>query len=140
MLSKVRDVACAVPGVIDVEKCRVRASGLVYFIDLHVIVDGALTVSQGHEISHRVKDVLVGGAMGIQDVTIHIEPGRALAPNSRDSASSSAMASEVDVPTTEVKCMWGNRMPPMLSLSADQRSTGVDRTSGLAAPSRSLFD
>ena len=77
LLSNVRDVARDVPGVIDVEKCRVRASGLVYFIDLHVIVDGGLTVREGHEISHRVKDVLVRGAMGIQDVTIHIEPGRA---------------------------------------------------------------
>ena len=43
LLSNVRDVARDVPGVIDVEKCRVRASGLVYFIDLHVIVDGGLT-------------------------------------------------------------------------------------------------
>jgi cation diffusion facilitator family transporter len=82
LLSKVRGLACAVPGVIDVEKCRIRASGLVYFIDLHVIVDGGLTVHQGHEISHRVKDVLVGGNMGIQDVTIHIEPGRASVENS----------------------------------------------------------
>lgn len=75
LVAKVREIALAVPDVIELDKCRVRTSGLILFIDLHVVVDGNLTVTRGHDISHRVKDALLASALGIRDVTIHIEPG-----------------------------------------------------------------
>lgn len=76
-VARVRQIAGAVPDVIGLDKCRVRRSGLIIFIDLHVIVDRNLTVSQGHDISHHVKNVLIASDLGIRDVTIHIEPGEA---------------------------------------------------------------
>jgi divalent metal cation (Fe/Co/Zn/Cd) transporter len=41
---------------------------------MHVIVDGNITVHNGHEISHQVKDKLVESFQNISDVLIHIEP------------------------------------------------------------------
>jgi cation diffusion facilitator family transporter len=75
LIAEVRRIAASVPNVIDLDKCRIRTSGLIRFIDLHVIVDGGSTVAEGHDISHRVKDALVASDLGIRDVTIHIEPG-----------------------------------------------------------------
>ena len=64
----------AVEGVADIDLCRVRKSGLGLFVDIHVVVDGSLSVDQGHAIAHRVKDALVHSDLTILDVVVHIEP------------------------------------------------------------------
>jgi cation diffusion facilitator family transporter len=71
---KIRAVARRVDGVFDIEKCRIRKSGLYRLIDIHVEVDGELSVRQGHEIAHRVKDALLASEHGVADVLVHIEP------------------------------------------------------------------
>ena len=68
--------ACSVPGVLSAEKCRVRKSGLSYIADLHVRVKGDLTVREGHHISHEVKDRLLASELPLEDVTVHLEPGK----------------------------------------------------------------
>ncbi len=71
---KIRKVANAVEGVRRIEKCRVRKSGINFLAEIHVQVDGSISVDQGHEISHRVKDALLGSSLGLIDVVAHIEP------------------------------------------------------------------
>ena len=71
---KVRSVAESVEGVTEIEKCRIRKSGLAMFVDIHVVVDGRMTVQDGHALSHEVKDRLIRDIAGIQDVLVHIEP------------------------------------------------------------------
>ncbi len=73
---RVRAVAGAVPGVAGVEKCRIRRSGLGWWMDIHVEVDGQLTVSEGHAIAHAVRDALTGSDLRIMDVVVHVEPAR----------------------------------------------------------------
>lgn len=72
--ASVRELAGTVEGVAGLEQCRVRKYGIVFFVDLHVEVDGNLTVYRGHEIAHRVKDKLLKSNLQIGDVLIHIEP------------------------------------------------------------------
>lgn len=74
LIDQIRDIAGEVCGVQETEKCRVRKSGLVHFIDLHVIVEGELSVREGHDIAHLVKESLLASQLSIQDVTVHIEP------------------------------------------------------------------
>jgi cation diffusion facilitator family transporter len=71
----VRALALAVPGVRALDKVRVRKSGLSHLVDIQVRVDGSLTVVQGHDIAHAVKDALLASAAHrISDVSVHIEP------------------------------------------------------------------
>jgi len=70
----IRTIAEGVEGVRATEKVRVRKVGLGLFMDIHVQVDGAMTVTESHEIAHRVKDRLIGSHLKIQDVVVHIEP------------------------------------------------------------------
>ena len=56
--SSVRTIAAGVPGVAEVEKCRIRKMGLDYYVDIHIGVDANITVRAGHEISHAVKDAI----------------------------------------------------------------------------------
>ncbi|HYF51308.1 MAG TPA: cation diffusion facilitator family transporter [Planctomycetota bacterium] len=71
---KVRSLALTVPGVSGLDKCRVRKYGLSYVVDLHVVVRGEMSVREGHDIAHRVKDVLRQSNLQIADVLVHIEP------------------------------------------------------------------
>lgn len=72
---EVRAIALAVPGVQALDKVRVRKSGLSHLVDIQVRVDGELTVREGHDIAHAVKDALIASAPhAISDVSVHIEP------------------------------------------------------------------
>lgn len=74
--ARVREIAGAVAGVRAIEKCRIRKSGLGLLMDIHVVVDGELTVRAGHTIAHRVKDALMAAEdLPVHDVVVHTEPG-----------------------------------------------------------------
>jgi cation diffusion facilitator family transporter len=68
--------ASSVPGVVEVEKCHARKMGLDYYVDLHVGVDGNISVHEGHEIAHRVKSAIQQSDSRIADVLVHIEPAQ----------------------------------------------------------------
>ena len=70
----VRAVAAGVPGVVDVEKCRLRKMGIEFYVDIHIGVDAALTVRDGHRIAHEVKDAIRAANPAAADVLVHIEP------------------------------------------------------------------
>lgn len=71
---EVRRVAGGVAGVVSLDKCFVRKMGLEYYVDFHVVVDGDISVHEGHEIAHRVKNAIKHANSRISDVLIHIEP------------------------------------------------------------------
>ncbi len=56
------------------EKCFVRKMGLEYYVDIHVEVDGDLTVRRGHDIAHEVKAAIRKANPRVMDVLVHIEP------------------------------------------------------------------
>lgn len=70
----IRSVSRTVPGVIDTEKCFIRKAGMKYHVDLHALVDAHLSVKEGHDISHLLKDTLVSELPQLGQVLIHIEP------------------------------------------------------------------
>lgn len=72
--AKVRAAAAGIAGVKAVEKCRLRKMGFDYYVDIHIIVDGAISVRDGHVIAHRVKDGLRDAGLRIADVLVHVEP------------------------------------------------------------------
>ena len=43
-------------------------------MDMHVVVDGNISVQEGHMIGHAVKDRLSEGPVQVTDVIVHIEP------------------------------------------------------------------
>ncbi len=65
---------CAVPGVTSAHAIRSRRNGPGYFLDLHVLVPGDLTVRKSHDIARNVRQKLMHGDYDILDAIIHIEP------------------------------------------------------------------
>jgi len=74
--ARIRSLAVGVQGVRGVDVLRVRRSGLVLIVDIHVEVDGDLTVRDGHAIAHLVKDHLLGSELPVLDALVHVEPAR----------------------------------------------------------------
>ncbi|TWT30437.1 putative cation efflux system protein/MT2084 [Posidoniimonas corsicana] len=74
LVDDIRRQALATPGVLGVDTLWVRKSGLEFFADIHIEVDPQMTVAQGHEIGHRVKDALIARHASLRDVLVHLEP------------------------------------------------------------------
>ena len=70
----IRKVSLNVIGIIDTEKCFIRKAGMKYHVDLHARVDGSISVTEGHTISHLLKDTLRKEIKTLGHVLIHIEP------------------------------------------------------------------
>ena len=74
LIIEIRKVAQQVDGVVNTEKCFIRKAGMKYHVDLHAIVNANITVKEGHEISHVLKDTLREEIPELGHVLIHIEP------------------------------------------------------------------
>jgi len=70
----VKELAAAVPQVKGIEKCYVRKMGFDYYVDIHIEVDGKLSVTEGHCIAHLVKDTLLESSLRVINVLVHVEP------------------------------------------------------------------
>ncbi len=74
LIGEIRQIAKKVEGVVDTEKCFIRKTGMTYWVDLHLTVNGDLTVREGHEIAHNVKDRIRSEFPEIVEVLMHVEP------------------------------------------------------------------
>lgn len=71
---EVRRVVQSVPEVVGCEKIRTRGSADYTFLDLHLWLDGGMSLEEAHRTSHVVKDRLMQKFPQLADVVIHIEP------------------------------------------------------------------
>ncbi|TDN89292.1 cation diffusion facilitator family transporter [Salegentibacter sp. 24] len=78
MISEIREISLKVPGVLGTEKCNVRKTGMIYHVDLHIMVNSQISVKEGHDIAHLVKNHLLSHFPEIFDVLIHVEPAHCL--------------------------------------------------------------
>ncbi len=74
VINEIRTQSLKVPGVLGTEKCFIRKSGTHYHVDLHVIVLGSISVTEGHRIAHKLQDHLLKCIPNLTHVLIHIEP------------------------------------------------------------------
>jgi cation diffusion facilitator family transporter len=74
LILDIRQVSHKVDGVIDTEKCFIRKAGMKYHVDLHAIVNANISVKEGHDIAHKLKDTLREQIPQLGHVLIHIEP------------------------------------------------------------------
>ena len=73
MAEKIELAAGTVKGVVDAHAVRIRPSGALWFIDMHVRMNGSTHLSRAHaateEIEKKVQEIVPGA-----DVTVHMEP------------------------------------------------------------------
>jgi cation diffusion facilitator family transporter len=74
LVDEIRKVSFQVEGIIDTEKCFIRKAGMQYHVDLHAIVDANISVKEGHDLAHKLKDTLRQEIPELGHVLIHVEP------------------------------------------------------------------
>jgi len=74
LIEEIRRIAITVDGILGTEKCLIRKSGMKYLVDLHATVNANISVRQGHELAHKLKDTLQNEIPEIEFILIHIEP------------------------------------------------------------------
>ena len=58
LVENIRQESLKVEGIIGTEKCFIRKAGMKYHVDLHAIVDANISVKEGHDLAHKLKDTL----------------------------------------------------------------------------------
>jgi cation diffusion facilitator family transporter len=72
--ARVRAIAGCVPGIMGLDKCFVRKMGFSFYVDLHIVVNGKMTVREGHLLSHKVEDEILRALPQVAEVLVHVEP------------------------------------------------------------------
>jgi cation diffusion facilitator family transporter len=73
MAEKIAATVEAIPGVTNCHNVRLRHSGPHLFADLHVLVDGDLSLQKAHALTEVVEDAILE-ILPNADVTVHPEP------------------------------------------------------------------
>lgn len=73
-MDRIRKAGLAVPGVLGIEKCFARKTGLKWHVDLHLEVDPSMSVYDSHEIATQVKERIRAEVDWVADVLVHVEP------------------------------------------------------------------
>ena len=72
-LERIRRVILSIDGVHTLHLLRTRRAGGRAFVDVHILVDGTISVSEGHQISEMVRVALMRHVSNIADVVVHID-------------------------------------------------------------------
>jgi len=70
----IKDIACNNQGVQEVHKVRTRYISTSIQIDMHIVVDGSISVREGHAIADEVENRIMDGIPNVLDVVIHVDP------------------------------------------------------------------
>jgi cation diffusion facilitator family transporter len=74
LVTQIREISLEVKGILGTEKCLIRKAGMKYHVDLHATVDSTITVKEGHDLAHKLKDTLHERITELGQVLIHVEP------------------------------------------------------------------
>lgn len=74
LLAEIHAMIQETPGVQSIHQLRTRMHGGNIFVDVHILVDPKISVSEGHYISEQVNLRLLSNFSNITDVTTHIDP------------------------------------------------------------------
>ncbi|MDX1594473.1 MAG: cation diffusion facilitator family transporter [Gammaproteobacteria bacterium] len=73
-LEVIRDAILEVEGVDALHMLRTRRMGAEALVDVHILVDPTISVSEGHQLSEKVRWHLIRKIDEVADVTVHIDP------------------------------------------------------------------
>jgi cation diffusion facilitator family transporter len=74
LLESIGRAAMGVPGVLHIEKVRVRKLGMGYFVDLHVQTEPTMILRDAHILGGKVKGTIRTALPKVSDVLVHMEP------------------------------------------------------------------
>jgi cation diffusion facilitator family transporter len=74
---KITEIAGHTTGVLEVHAVRSRYISSSIQIDMHIVVDGNISVREGHTIADTVENSIISGISEVLDVVVHVDPSQA---------------------------------------------------------------
>jgi cation diffusion facilitator family transporter len=74
MLVEIQNIINQIHGVKKIHQLRSRLMGKDVFIDVHILVEPFISVTEGHYIAQHVHHALVKKLLHVKDVTVHVDP------------------------------------------------------------------
>jgi cation diffusion facilitator family transporter len=71
---KIHDIALKSTGVLQVHDIRTRYISTSIQVDLHIVVEGSITVREGHDIADDVRASIIDAIPEVLDVIVHVDP------------------------------------------------------------------
>jgi cation diffusion facilitator family transporter len=75
---KITEIACRTSGVREVHAVRSRYISSSIQIDMHIVVDGNMSVQEGHTIADNVENSIISGIPEVLEVVVHVDPSQVL--------------------------------------------------------------
>ena len=75
---KIMEIALNTRGVREVHAIRSRYISSSIQIDLHIVVDGSMSVREGHTIADTVENNIIDGIPEVLEVVVHVDPSQVL--------------------------------------------------------------
>ncbi len=72
--ARIEEIVRAVQGVRDCHEIRTRGRIDAIYVDLHVLVDNEMTVTDSHRLANKIENDIKKETPGVHDVVVHIEP------------------------------------------------------------------
>jgi cation diffusion facilitator family transporter len=72
--NEILQLAASVPGVVEPHELRTRRLGNHYAIELHILMDGNITLCEAHEKASEVEDLLRAHYGPETHIAVHVEP------------------------------------------------------------------
>ena len=63
-----------IPEVKRIDRLRAREHGHYILVDLRVGVPGEMTIQEGHDVSHKIRDTIMACNEDVDEVLIHLNP------------------------------------------------------------------
>lgn len=74
MYLKIQHITSDVKDVLEVKKIMIRKTGIEFFVEIIIGIDGKKTVEDGHEITDTVRESIFGEMRNVRDISVHVEP------------------------------------------------------------------
>ncbi len=74
VLEKIENCVCGVTGVKGMHDLKVRTSSDRFLMQVHIVVDGRMTVTQGHQVAQQVEECLFRDIEEVLEVIVHVDP------------------------------------------------------------------
>lgn len=74
MLQDYERLVSSIPEVKRIDRIRAREFGQYVMIDVRVGIPGELTIQQGHDVSRKIKQIILDHHKDVEEVLIHLNP------------------------------------------------------------------
>ncbi len=89
---KIVEISCSHRGVLQIHKVRTRYISSSLQVDMHIVVDGSISVREGHAIADEVESHIMAAIPEILDVVIHVDPPDAAGMDDEDGSDEAGAA------------------------------------------------